>query len=437
MFAETTMPDRGTSVTSVARPLRIVVDARLQDGECGGIQQTVIGLASGFSQLQDGDEQYLFLGFEDSGWLQPHLRGRCSLLPAPRAAPPAPRGLRSIAGRLAAFGPVRRSVERGFLGRLVRIEVPRSDGTIERASADVMHFATQAGFWTTVPTIYVPHDLQHFHHPEYFSPFELRWRAAHYGPLAQQARAVVALSRWGKDDLVRHLQLPPERIPVIGWAPPIDAYAAPGEAEIAAARQRFRLPERFVLYPAQTWRHKNHQRLVEALALLRDRDGLNVHAVFSGRLNDFYPSIRRRVRALRLEAQVRFLGYVAASDMACLYRAAESLVFPSEFEGFGMPVVEAFRVGLPVACSNATSLPELATGAALLFDPVRVDEIADALRRLWIDEALRAELAQRGRARAAALSWRDVARRYRALYRSVAGRELGGEDRELLREMAG
>ena len=421
-----------TRAQGAARPLRVVIDARLRDGESGGVQQALIGLAHGMSQL-DGDEEYLFLGFDDSAdWLRPHLGGRCSLLPATRAAPGVPRGLRGLTRRLADVALVRRQIERGPLGRFVRVAVPTSDGTIERAGADVMHFAQQAGFWTAVPSIYVPHDLQHVHHPQYFSSFELRWRAAHYGPLATQARAVVALSGWGKADLVRHLGLPPEKVPVIGWAPAIDAYREARPRAASPARSR---PEQFVLYPAQTWRHKNHLRLLEALALLRDRDGLTISAVCSGRLNDHYPTIQRRARALGLKDQVRFLGYVSASEVEALYRAARALVFPSEFEGFGLPVVEAFRVGLPVACSNATSLPELTAGAALLFDPTRPDEIAGALRRIWTDEALRAELAARGRERAAGLSWLEVARRYRALYRAVARRELGVDDLGLLAEV--
>jgi glycosyltransferase involved in cell wall biosynthesis len=300
-----------------------------------------------------------------------------------------------------------------------------------------MHFTLQAGFLTAVPSIYVPHDLQHFHHPEFFSPLDLRWRACLYGPLAQQARAVVALSRWGKLDLVRHLALSPAKVRVIGWAPPIDAYEAPGESELAGARRRLGLPERFVLYPAQTWRHKNHERLLDALAFLRDRHGLTVPAVFSGRLNDYYAVIRRRVRSLRLEDQVKFLGYVAPADVQCLYRTATALIFPSEFEGFGMPVVEAFRAGLAVACSEVTSLAELAGGAALLFNPVRVDEVADAIRRLWTDGALRATLASRGRERVAGVTWAGVARRYRALYRSIAGTALTSDDVQLISEMEG
>lgn len=423
------------SAPGPARRLRVVIDARLRDGESGGVQQTLVGLAHGLSQLE-GEEEYLFLAMQQScEWLRPHVHGPCSILPGPAWTDANAPLVRRLTRRLASSDWLRRRVERGALGRFVRVEVPRSDGTIERAGADVMHFALQAGFWTSTPSIYVPHDLQHAHHPEYFSPFELRWRAAHYGPLARQASAVVALSRWGRRDLVEHLHLPPEKIPVIGWAPAIDVARESEAVQATTERQRFELPDDFILYPAQTWRHKNHLRLLEALAVLRDRHGLTVHAVFTGRLNDFYPVIRRRVRALRLEAQTTFLGFVPDQILPSLYRAARVLAFPSEFEGFGMPLLEAFRAGLPAACSNAASLPELAGDAALIFEPGVVDSIAEAIHRLWTDGGLRERMADRGRQRVANSSWLEVARRYRALYRTLAGRLPSGEDAELLREI--
>jgi glycosyltransferase involved in cell wall biosynthesis len=418
-----------------ARPLRVALDARLVDGEQGGVQQTILGLAHGLSQLADGDETYLFLAFEGAaGWLREHLRGPCRLLPVGPSPPPVRRDLRSAAQLVARLGPVRRSVERGFLGRFVEVRLPPSDGSIERAGAQVMHFTTQAGFVTEVPSLYVPHDLQHLHRPEYFSPFERRWRAAMYGPMAARSRLVVALSRWGRQDLVRGLGLSAEKIPVIGWAPILDAYPEPTDGAVAEVARRLRLPERFALYPAQTWRHKNHLGLLEALALLRDREGLEVPVVCTGRKNDFFPAIERRARALRLQAQLRFPGFVSPLDLRCLYRAARLLVFPSEFEGFGMPVIEAFRAGLPVVCSDAASLPELGGDAALRCDPSSAASIAAALGRAWRDEPLRAELAARGARWAAPLSWRGVALRYRALYRLIAGRALGDADRALVAE---
>lgn len=411
-----------------ADALRVCVDARLEDGVAGGMQQAILGLAAGLSTLDDGDETYLFLVRDGTdGWLRPWLRGPCRALSAPGPTAAAP-GVRARVRRV--LGPaVSTWVARGPLGRFLPVAVPRSDGTIERAGVDVMHFTLHAGFLTDVPSLFVPHDLQHLHHPEHFTPLDRRWRACFYPALARQARLVVALSRHGQRDVVERLGTAPTRVRVVGWAPPIDAYAEPSPADLLAVRSRHALPEAFALYPAQTWPHKNHLRLLEALAILRDRHGLRVHAVFTGRQNEFFPVIERRVRRLGLRDQVRFTGYVPPLELAALYRLARLLAFPSTFEGFGLPIVEAFRAGLPVACARTTSIPELAGDAALLFDPERPDDVAAALARLWSDGRLRAELADRGRRRVAAMSWRDVALRYRALYRLVAGRGLDDADR--------
>jgi glycosyltransferase involved in cell wall biosynthesis len=396
----------------------------------GGVQQTIVGLASGLSRLDDGEEEYLFLAEESSsGWLRGHLGGSARLLPWRRA--PASAGLRNVL-RAVVPAPLLDAAVQRVAGRLP-LRVPASDGTAEQAGAHVMHFALQQGFRTSLPSIFVPHDLQHRHHPEFFSRFELRWRETFYPALSRQADRVVALSRWGKRDLVDQLGVPPEKIHVIGWAPVLDAYEVPADADLVLARTRLGLPEAFAYYPAQTYRHKNHLRLLEALALLRDRFGLVVPLFCSGRKSDFYPTIERAVRRLRLESSVRFLGFVAPLDIQILYRLARLLVFPSLFEGFGMPVQEAFRAGVPVACSSATSLPELAGDAALLFDPESAEAIAETIRRLWTNAPLRADLIARGRGRIAGSSWTSIARTYRALYRLIAGRRPTDDDAALLR----
>ncbi len=410
------------------RPLRVCLDARLPDGVAGGVQQTVIGLASGLSQTAGPDEEDFFLAFRDSHeWLAPYLGRNARLLLCER-----PASSRGLVSKARAALPIldRLAFE---AAALLPLRAPRSDGTVERAGVDVMHFTLQQGFVTELPSIYVPHDLQHRHYPEFFSRFDLKWREAVYPTLAHRARRVVALSRWGKRDLVEQLRLAEDRIHVIGWAPALDVYPEPTPSDVRAVRERLRLPEAFALYPAQTLRHKNHQRLLEALAALRDAQGVRVPLVCSGaRADALAPEIARELERLRLEDSVRFVGFVSPLELRALYALARLLVFPSLFEGFGMPVVEAFRAGVPVACSSVTSLGELTGDAALQFDPTRVEEIASAVARLWTDPALRDDLARRGRDRVAGVTWAGVARAYRALHRLVGGRELGAEDRAIL-----
>ena len=152
----------------------------------------------------------------------------------------------------------------------------------------------------------------------------------------------------------------------------------------------------------------------------------------SGRLNEFYPVIRRRVRDLGLTGQVRFVGFVPTAEVSALYRASRAVVFPTLFEGWGLPVSEAFVAGVPVACSRVTCLPEQAGGAAVLFDPESEADIARALAEVWCDEDVRARAVARGREVVARLSWDTTAEMFRALYRRVAGRPLSARDAAVL-----
>ena len=153
--------------------------------------------------------------------------------------------------------------------------------------------------------------------------------------------------------------------------------------------------------------------------------------VCSGHLNELYPKLERRAEELGLGDKVSFVGFVEPLQLRCLYELATGVIFPSRFEGWGMPVTEAFSLGVPVACSNVTSLPEVAGDAALLFDPNSAEEMADAAWSLWTDPELRARLIERGR-RARKLSFEQPTRTFRAHYRRIAGHPLSEEDRHLI-----
>ena len=177
------------------------------------------------------------------------------------------------------------------------------------------------------------------------------------------------MSEWGRNDLVRQYGLPREKVAVVPFAPMLPEYPVPDARTIEATRRKYRLPARFAYFPAHTFPHKNHLGLLEALARLRDGAGVEVPLVCSGRQNEFYRVIRKRVRDLHLEHQVRFVGFVSPVEVSVLYRTCHAVLFPTQFEGWGLPLSEAFVAGAPVACSRVTCLPEQADGAAVLFDP--------------------------------------------------------------------
>lgn len=411
-------------------PLRVCLDARLFSGNDGGVEQVIIGLASGLSKLNDGDEEYLFWTFVNRDeWLRPYVNGRCRML----ATPSDRYRLRATAWlsqRTPRLRSVYHQVKYAHSRRSIRLE--QSDGTIERANIDVMHFTKQGAFLTDVPSIYQPHDLQHLHLPQFFTRWHWMEREWKYRAFCEQAKMVVAMSTWGKRDLVGRYELGPEKVWVIPWAPVTAAYPVPSQADLDATSNRFRLDREFVYYPAATWPHKNHLTLLSALAILRDTHGLSIPLVCSGQTSSCFPQIKKKIRELGLSEQVRFVGFVSALELQCLYRLCRSVIFPTQFEGFGMPLLEAFLAEVPAGCSNVTCLPELAGGAALLFDPNNAFEMAEAIRKLWTDGVLRAELARRGTEVASRYSWERTARIFRAHYRRLANRKLNDDDLAIL-----
>jgi glycosyltransferase involved in cell wall biosynthesis len=402
-------------------PLRVCIDARLQAGRFGGVEQVLIGIAAGLSALEDGDEEFLFLtnpGEED--WIRPYLGGRCRLLPTRRG-----RAQRRV-----------RAVVRGVLERTPRIG-PRfslrvSDGTVERAGADLVHFPIQDAFLTELPSIYQPHDLQHLHHPEFFSAWERARRERIYRTHCERARMVVAMTSWGRRDLVDSYGLPEEKVRVVPWGSVLWEYPRPSAADLERLRRALSLPDGFLLYPAQTWPHKNHETLLEALALIKRREGLAVPLVCPGKRSSHFERIERRVRELDLADTTQFPGFISPIELRGLYELATALVFPSRFEGWGLPVCEAFSAGLPVASSSAAGLPDLVGDAGLLFDPGDPEEIARCVLRLWRDPVLRQTLAERGSARGERFSFHHTARLFRAHYRRIGRAALSEEDRILL-----
>lgn len=414
--------------------MRVFLDARARDGEFGGVQQVIIGLASGFSKLTDADDEYRFLAYSDADeWLRPHVSGPAQIThysAAPKQDTAAHQSRRWLKKRVPFLHDLWRRVP--ALPGLRAADPPPSNGFIEQAGADVMHFTTQGGFITKVPTVYQPHDLQHIHLPQFFSAREKWARHRWYKILADQAAMVAVVFSWVRQDMIRHLHLPEDKVRVIEYAPVLTAYRAPAEADHDAVRRKFELPHPFVLYPAQTWPHKNHMKLLEALALLRERHGLTVPLICTGTKTQFHLKLEKRIRQLGLTGQVRFLGFVSSSELQCLYSLARAVTIPTLFEAGSAPMWEAFTAGTPVACSNVTSLPAQAGDAALVFDPHDAGQIAESIRRLWTDDSLRQTLIARGRASISRFSWERTARIFRAHYRRISGRALTDQDREMV-----
>jgi glycosyltransferase involved in cell wall biosynthesis len=417
------------------KPLHICIDARSSYGSHGGVEQFIIGLASGLSKLSDGDEAYFFLSNsrETGAWVEPYLQGACQ--PLLRSPLPTLKIMEFDSVKLFirdAWNTIRTSLKQRSIKSHRSVKIPKSDGTIEKAGIDLMHFTTQTAFLTKVPSIYHPHDLQHLHLPYLFEPRTHLVREIRYRAFCEQARIVAVESKWIKDDIIKQYGVPDSKIAIIPLAPPVAAYPTPSDFDLAEAKAKYALPDSFAFYPAQTWTHKNHIGIIEALAILRDQYKIVVPFVFSGNLNKFYANIEKRVHDLNLTNQVHFLGFINALELQCLYKLCRCVVIPSKFEAGSFPLLESFYNNVPVACSNVTSLPAQADGAALIFDPNIFTEIANAIKQLWCDDELCKSLVKKGKQRIAEFTWERTARMFRAHYRRLTDRNLTNEDQSLL-----
>lgn len=407
-------------------PLSVAIDVRALPGVSGGIAQAVGSLVQALGKLTDGQERYVIVAdsAKQRDWLQPLIGSNQQLVL--RRQSRKDRWLRGVR-------PAIRFVQHLFTLPRYWPEVQISDGFHESLACDLIHFPTQNFRLCALPAVYNPIDLQHLHYPQFFEPGEIAWRETIYRTGCEIARALIVNSAWVKDDVIRQYRVDPAKIQIIPEAPPTVASAEPSQALLAALRTKYRLDEVFVLYPSMTWPHKNHLRLFEALAYLRDERATPLQLVCTGsRYEPFWPSIQGAVRDHALDSQVTFLGHVPQEDLRGLYRLAACLVLPSLFEANSLPVFEAWLEGTPVACSNVTGLPEQVGDAALLFDPRNPVAIADSLAAIISDPALQAALRSRGRRRSRQFDWERTARTYRAVYRRVAGRDLTEEDLSLL-----
>lgn len=271
-----------------------------------------------------------------------------------------------------------------------------------RERCDLWIFPSQdaRSYQIPVPALVSIHDLMHRYErrfSEVSSELEYRLREHHYRSICKWAKGVLVDSETGKMQVTESYGLETQRIHVLPFIAPryIHSTSVPEDFE-----SRYPLPSKFIFYPAQFWEHKNHKRLIEALSMLK-RDLPDLKLVLAGSKGKRYEGIAGFVKELNLVQDVIFLGYVPDEYIPEIYRRARAMVMPTFFGPTNIPPLEAFVTGCPVACSGIYAMPEQVGDAALLFDPSATEKIADCIRRLWIDDALCAKLAEKGKTRAA------------------------------------
>jgi glycosyltransferase involved in cell wall biosynthesis len=270
-----------------------------------------------------------------------------------------------------------------------------------------------------IPTVLTVYDLIPLHFPQFVSArARLLFRLAMILAL-RAADQVIAISEATRQDLQRAFRLPQEKIQVIPLAAEQN-FRPPTAGEIQRVRSKYSLPEEYVLYLGINKPHKNLAGLVGAWAqLTRQRLSGNEKLVIAGAWDPRYPQVKQLATRLNLTQAIIFLGTIPDADLPAVYGAARLFVFPSLYEGFGLPVLEALSCGTPVACSRASSLPEVAGEAAVYFDPAGPDRIAEVLARTLNNEALLEDLSARGLEQARKFSWRRTAQQTTQVYRQA------------------
>ncbi len=265
------------------------------------------------------------------------------------------------------------------------------------------------------------HDCIHLMFPQYLpNRLALAYARTAITTAAHRATRILTVSESSKRDILRFVNVDAGKIRVIPNAYDLRFGEAPSEEDVDRVRERYQLHGDFVLYAGNVKPHKNLERLIEAFALTRQRGLDDVRLMIIGDdISRYASSLRRAVHRHHLHRHVRFLGFLPETALAVMYRLASVFAFPSLYEGFGLPPLEAMASGTPVVTSNVSALPEVAGDAAVLVDPYDPVSIADGLTRVLGDPALRRDLGARGIARAQHFSWETSVRRVREIYTEV------------------
>jgi glycosyltransferase involved in cell wall biosynthesis len=270
---------------------------------------------------------------------------------------------------------------------LAQVASRRLAAIINAHALDVAHFPFGTVFpeGVSAAKVLTVHDLQHEFLPDLFSRRELRRRRISYRTSISTADAVLAVSDFTRQTILDAYRIPPDAVAVIhqGYDEGLFAPASAGE------------PDSYFFYPAATWPHKNHRRLLEAFSIV-NAERPHFRLVLSGMAKQEDTQVSAQIRLLGLEKVVRRVGYVADEQLPALYGRAYAMVFPSLFEGFGIPLLEAMACGCPVITSNVTSIPEVAGDAALYFDPLDPVDIASKMLMVIDEQSVRGDLARRG-----------------------------------------
>lgn len=278
----------------------------------------------------------------------------------------------------------------------------------------IFPYPTLDSCYLKVPYIVAIHDLMHKYYPFYSRLKRLINYDVPFFMSAKHSVFVVVDSERGKEDLMHFYKIPEEKIKIIPFLPPpyIYEYKDINQQVINRLLLKYNLPTDFIFYPAQFWPIKNHLRLIKALHLIQECFKIEIPVVFVGSPFVAFKKVISMVNKLKLKDQVHYLGYVSNEEIIALYKRSRALVFPSLAGPTNIPILEAFVLGVPVVCSNLFSMPEQVGDAGILFDPFDIEDMAEKIHKVWVNEGLRRELTRKGYERVKDLTPKNYAKKW-------------------------
>jgi len=291
---------------------------------------------------------------------------------------------------------------------------------VSRDKPDLLHVQYTAPLINRVPVVVTVHDVSFIENPEYFTA----WKRAHLrfnvARTVKLATRIITVSEFSRDAILRTYPVSPEKVRVIPNAVSSEFRVVSKGRATQAVRERFDIDAPFIFSVGDLQPRKNHIGLITAFSsLIAAHPELDHHLVIAGQNTWFTPRIHAVAQASGLADRIHFTGFVSDGELVQLYNACDCFVFPSFYEGFGLPILEAMACGCAVACSSTSAMPEVAEGAGLLFDPRNPTSISRAMADILQDAELRGRMETRGLQRASQFSWRKSASATLDVYREV------------------
>ena len=293
---------------------------------------------------------------------------------------------------------------------------------LRRDRPDLLHVQYTGPLFSPVPLVVSVHDVSFLEHPQYFTRYRSGQLRLTVERTVKTAAAVLTPSEFSRRAILRHYNVDQSKVIVVPNA--VSSQFRPVERKLAQAflQDKFGIHDPFVLTVGDLQPRKNHLGLLKAFEeVMRANPQLPHHLMFVGKETWYSKDLHRAVERSSVRGRVRFTGFVEDADLVCFYGACDLFVFPSFYEGFGLPILEAMACARAVACSNTTAMPEVADAAGILFDPYSTEEMTRAIADVLLDPALRARLERLGSQRAALFSWEKAAERTLDVYARVAG----------------